>query len=145
MNPAAHVEQRSAAVARLDGDGELDHRPAVHLAPAGHHPGNDAVRQSLRIAHRDDGLPVFERGRVAQLQRRQPLGVDAQDGEIELAVGGVDGRHFVMFAVGGLDADGPALADDVAIGGDKSVRRHHEAGAQSLAFAIPSAHADDHD
>ena len=96
---------------------------------AGHDAGHDAVPQPLRIAHRHHGLTVLERRRVAQLQRLQSLGLDAKDGEIELAIGGVDGLDVMALAVGGFNAKGPALAEDVAIGGDQSLGGHDEAGA----------------
>ena len=56
VHAALQVEQRPAAVARLDRDGELDHRPAVDLAPAGDDAGDDAVLQAVRVAQGDDRL-----------------------------------------------------------------------------------------
>ena len=107
VDPTLQVEQRAAAVARLDGDGDLDHRPALQLTPPRDDASDDAVRQSLRVADGYDGLPVLERGRVAQRQRRQPLGSDPEDGQVEAAVVGVDVGDGQLLAVGRLDLEWP--------------------------------------
>ena len=64
--------------------------------------GDDAVLQPLRVAQGHDGLAVLQGVGVAQLQRRQALGVDADHGQVGGAVGGVDGGDLVALAVGQL-------------------------------------------
>src|SRR5207248_647921 len=119
-----------AAVARFDGNGELDHRPAVDLLPAGDDAADDAVLQPARVAQGDDALAVLELVGVAQVQGDEVLGVDLDQGQVEGAVGGVDAGDGV-FLLAELHADRPGLADDVQVGGDDAVGRDDEAGAQA--------------
>ena len=49
----------------------------------------------------------------------------------------------VLLAVGELDGDRPALADDVDVGGDQPVGRDDEAGAEPLALRLAAAGGDD--
>src|SRR5262249_24527907 len=142
---AVEVEHGAAAVALFNGHGELDHGAALDLRAAGDDAADDAVLQAARVAQRDDRLAVAQRVRVAQFQRRQPLRVDAEQGEVERAVGGVDGGDLVALAVGRLDLDGAGLADDVQVGGDQAVGRDDEAGADRVLLAVAAGDADDDD
>ena len=72
-------------------------------------------------------------------QRLQALRVDLDDRQVELDVVGVDGGHVVLRAVGELDGDRPALADDVGVGGDEPVGRDDEPGAEPLLAGVPPA------
>src|SRR5262249_46494345 len=114
-----HVDERSTTVAALDGNGDLEHRPALDLAPSRDNAGDDAVLETVRIADRDDGLAILDPGRVGQGQGGQAPGINADDREVKVAVKGVNGNGLVAFAIGQFDSDGAALADDVQVGGDE--------------------------
>ena len=90
------IEHRTAAVALLDRHGDLQHGNAVDVAPAGEHAGDHAVLEPLRMAQGHDGLAGLERVGVAQWQRLEVLGVDLHQGQVEVAIGGVDGNHLVL-------------------------------------------------
>ena len=88
---------------------------------------------------------MFELVAVAEFERREILGVDADDCEVERALGRVDFRDVEFLAVGELDRDGPGLADDVQIRGDQAVFRDDESGAEALLFAVAAGEGDDDD
>src|SRR5206468_9594955 len=104
----------------------------------------NAVLEAMRVAHRDDLLAVLDRGRGGQGQGGQSLGVDADDGKIEVAIEGVDGGGLMALAVGQLDSDGATLADDVQVGGDESLA-DDEAGAETALLSVAARHRDDDD
>ena len=100
---------------------------------------------SPRIAQGNNGLAIDQPGRVAQRQRGHGAEGYLDDGQVVLAVAGMDRGHREGLAVGQLDRDGEALADDVLIGGDEAIGADDEAGADALADAVTAAAADDDD
>ena len=78
----------------------LDHRAAVDLARARDYPRYDAMRQTPRIAEGDDGLPLFQRLGVAQVERLEAGRVHPDHGQVLGAVEGVNGGHLAALAVG---------------------------------------------
>ena len=138
--------QRSAGVAGIERGIGLDDvfdGPAAHRADRAaerrHHAGGNGRLKAERIADRDHQLAaaqafgIAERG-VAQI----PHAVGAQQRQICV---GVDAEHACI-GDNALDIPQPDLSgrtDHVAIGQHKPVRRDHDPGAETAAFArIPN-------
>ena len=143
-HPALGVEERAAAVARLDGDGELDVFRSLDLAQRGNHPADDAELEPVGVAHGDDIGALGDLLIDRQLERLQALRVDAQDRQVEFPVPGVDGGHVVGLAVIEADGDRARFADDVRAGGDEAVLGDHKA-APGPGGAAVAALLGDHD
>ena len=139
------IQQRAAAVARLHGDRQLDHRPPLDLAPPRDAPRDDAPLEAVRIPHRHHLAAVGERGGVAESERHQALPGDADDRQVGGPVGGVDLDDVVPGAVGEFHAHRPRVADDVVVGGDEAVGADDEPGAEARVAlaAAGEAHGDD--
>ena len=96
--------------------------------------GRHRVLKSQRVADCDDDLPRPERGRIAEADPRQRAGCRQsfilQDGKIGI---GIQSDEFGQAARPIRQSDGQAARpfDDVAVGGDESVRGEHEPGSRS--------------
>ena len=98
--------------------------------------------QSQRIAERDDRLPFSHFIGIAQRDWRESARVDANHGQIERTVRGVNGFDFVAFAIGHLHGDRPTLADDVQIGGDQTIGGDDKSASQPMLPAISPGDGD---
>ena len=144
MHAAFQIDERPAAVARFDGNRNLDHRHAFDVAPCRDHALRNAVLEAERITEREHGGALLQEIRIAERQSRQLVGIDAEDGEIKLAVGGVNLGDFAPSAIGELDGDGPGFADDVQAGCNQAVGRNHKACANPVFLSVASVMFDDH-
>ena len=142
LHAPARVEQRPAAVARLKGNRQLNQLHAVELALRRDHALHHAVFEADGIAERNDGRTLFQRRRIAELERGQIRGRDTYHSKIELAVGGEYFRDFVAPSAQ-FHSDGPRLADDVITSCDQSARIHDEARAHAVLFSIAPEVRDD--
>jgi len=100
------------------------------------------VFQPVRIADDDDLLPLPHLFRIAQRQRRQLFGGDANYGQIERAVRSVDFDDVVLGAVGHLHGNRARFAEHVQVGGDQAVLGDHKPGAQALPPPVAPGDAD---
>ena len=123
------------------GDGELQHRAAVDIARPQTTPADDAVLQAVRISQRDDRLARLSAFESPSGSGVQVLGVDADEGQVERAVGGVDAltRRALPSAV--CTVMGRRLADDVQVRGDQAVLADDEAGAQAFLLTVAAGEA----
>ena len=80
---------------------------------------------------------------IAERERGEVGGVDADDGEIELAVPRDDFGGVEDLAVEELDGDGTCLADNVEAGGDESIGAEDEACADAVGLSVASVVGDD--
>ena len=92
---------------------------------------------TFRWFGRDDPIPLTH--------IRQIPGVDPEDGEIELAIPGVDFTDLIAFAIGQLHRDGPGFTDHMQAGGDEAIARDDETGAHTPFLPIPAEVRDDDD
>lgn len=99
----------------------------------------------MGVADGEDALALFEVVGVAEGEWGEVLLVDADDGEVEVVVGGVDFADVVLFAVGGLDLELACVADDVEVGGDEAVLADDEAGAEGFLVAAAAVLGDGDD
>ena len=90
LHAPLQVEERAAAVAGLDGNGELNHRAAFQLTFGRDHATHHAVLQAVRVADGDDRLAFLQAIGIANGKRRQALDIDPDQGEIERAIGGMN-------------------------------------------------------
>ena len=100
----------------------------------------DAVIEIERRANRDGKLTDAGLGRVGELQDGQPLGGDADDGEIGLLVHAAD-FGVVFLAVTKADFDLVRAIHDVAVGEDVAVFANDDAGALAVEHRFPPAAA----
>ena len=116
------VDQRTAAVARIDGGIGLDeilvigqsHLGALFRADnaLGH-----GLFQSTGISDGDHGFPHFDRVRIAQFGQGQVLGVDLQHRQVRRRIG-ADQFCLVFLAILQLDDDPVRIFDNVVVGED---------------------------
>ena len=136
------VEERAAAVARLNGDGQLNQFHAVEVALRRDDALHDAVFQPGGVPDGDNLRALLERGRITELERGQIARGDAHEGEIEFAIRGEHFRGVEAAAIRELDGDGPRLADDVQAGGNQAVGGDNEARAHAVLPAVASVMRD---
>ena len=143
------VDERPAGVARVEGGGGLEqyHGVPVHV----HIPvdgGDDAVGHGApqllpqRIADGRHRVPHLQKGGVTELGGRQAGAVDLQHRQIALCIlSHQQGLEHTLILEHHIH--GAASLNDVAVGDDIPVLRHHHAGAQAHAVPLAPPDADD--
>ena len=145
VDTAFHIEQRAAAVARLDGDGDLDHLNHVEITAGRDDTLHDAVIEAVGIAdgnHRGAGA---QRVGIAERQRGELVGFDADDRQVELAVPRIDLGDVVDFPIQQLHGHRTRLADHMQARGDQAIGGNHKARAHAVRFSVASEVRDDDD
>ena len=137
---AAHVDERSAGVAGVDGGVGLEEGFVIGDADARAAGGaDDAARDGLFEAEgRTDGEdPVsdFERVGVAEFGGGEEVGLDSDDGDFGGRVG-ADDLGFELAPVGQADGDLIGSGDDVIVGQDVAVGIDDDARAEPLAAKL---------
>src|SRR5437667_12905304 len=84
------------------------------------------------MSYRDDLLPLRHFGRTAERGGLEVLAIDADDGEIERPIRGVDLGDILSGAVAELDLQPTRVADDVQVRGDQPILAHHESCSKSF-------------
>jgi len=135
---ALAVEQRPARVARVDRDIGLDEGRVGVIRQVAVERTHDALRRRViepeRRADGEDPLADLEFIGIAQVGRRQALGVDLEQTDVAGFVGAQDLSH-VFTVVVEFDHDLVGLRHDVGVGQHKAVGRQDQPRAERLALA----------
>ncbi len=140
------IDERSAAVARIDGGvGLQEILVHVHVQPGAPLGADDAVRdrtgQSEGRADRQHAIADLHRVGVAEFQRLKAgvLDIEHNDGDIGAAIA-ADVLRRELAAVQQIDHGSLRPFDDVIIGDDDAGRIGDEAGAEPEAIGIVRRH-----
>ena len=139
---AAHVEQRSAGIARIDRNIGLDERHIAFIrqqTPFGaHDTGGHAVFETERCTDRRYPFTGFDTVRLADSDYRQIAGVYLEQRDIGI---GIRTQHLCLefTLIGQLDRDFVGLGNDMRIGQDMPVLIDDESRTQSLCLLPPLA------
>ena len=128
---AAPIEERSAAVARVDRGVSLDEHHRSRLTQRADDAAGDGVLESERCAERDDFLSLARAQRRSQAKRRESRvgGRGLDDGEVEFRSHGVD-ASLDNAAIRQTDGHGRIACDHVHVGEDR-VARHEKTRSES--------------
>jgi hypothetical protein len=143
---AVQVDQGAAAVAGIDGRGDLHHvgegcacTAVTALGDGPSHGGDDALGdaagQAQRVAHGHDDLAYLHLGGVAERGGPETLRYPAEsdDREVLLGVGEDEVRAERLLSGGQRDLEGPGIAHDMGVGDDVAPVVVDDSGAELLA------------
>ena len=141
---AFHVEHGAAAVALLDGDGELQHRHAVHVALPDSTPATTLYSSPRGWPRATIGCPPCSFAGSPSGSGFSPLASMRRRARSSLRSEAWIAVTSCLVPSASCTLIGPGLADDVKVGRDQAVG-DDEAGAESLLFAVAAGEEDDDD
>ena len=118
MHTALAIEDGAAAVARLHGNGELEHFAQLHFTSGGKDAFHHTASQAHGVAQGNDRCALEQFCRIPEWKWGEVAVLDLKDRKVAFAVGGVHGKHSQFLAVPSAGLDGACLADDVQAGGN---------------------------
>ena len=134
---AFHVKQRTAGVARIDGDISLQERHVGFVRQLARFCADDSRRdgvvESKRRADGDHPLAHFGFARIAELDNGQLRGIDFQQRHIGFAIVANDLR-FELTLVGELHRHFGRLRNNVGIGQQITIGGNNKTGTDTAAL-----------